>query len=282
MTVLDFGQKACEKIRRYLDSYLSNELLVETNHEVLRHLENCPACAEELEQKIRARNVLRGAVARVTPSSGLEEHVRKAVRARAASGLAASHVQRWSIAAVVLLGLALGGTQGLRLRRDYEARQTALLDVGLRDHVHCTLGGHYPAIPPTFAEMARKMGPDFVQLVPVVEQKAGDYKVIEGHQCRVGGRKYKHIILRGNHTLMSVIVTRKQQGEAFPRSILLPVLKASGVALHNTDVKNLAVSGFETKDFLVFVVSDLDENANLHVAERMAPGLRGVLAKIES
>ncbi len=31
-----------------MDSYLSDELLVETNHEVLHHLENCPACRNEL------------------------------------------------------------------------------------------------------------------------------------------------------------------------------------------------------------------------------------------
>ncbi len=31
-----------------MDSYLGDELLVETNHEVLRHLENCPACRSEL------------------------------------------------------------------------------------------------------------------------------------------------------------------------------------------------------------------------------------------
>ena len=31
-----------------MDSYLGDELLVETNHEVLRHLENCPACRNEL------------------------------------------------------------------------------------------------------------------------------------------------------------------------------------------------------------------------------------------
>ncbi|MGH9668259.1 MAG: zf-HC2 domain-containing protein, partial [Bryobacteraceae bacterium] len=100
MTILDFGQKACDKIRRYLDSYLSNELLVETNHEVLRHLDSCPACAEELERKIRARNVLRTAAATQTPSAGFEDRVRKAVRARAAAPRAASDWQKWSIAAV--------------------------------------------------------------------------------------------------------------------------------------------------------------------------------------
>ena len=40
-----------------MDSYISDELLVETNHEVLRHLENCAACRNELaaHRDLRAR-----------------------------------------------------------------------------------------------------------------------------------------------------------------------------------------------------------------------------------
>ena len=53
MNVISHGDSACEKIRGYLDSYISNELLVETNHEVLRHLEGCPDCREELEALLR-------------------------------------------------------------------------------------------------------------------------------------------------------------------------------------------------------------------------------------
>jgi anti-sigma factor RsiW len=167
MTVLDFGEKTCERIRRYLDSYLSNELLVETNHEVLRHLEICPACAGELERKIQARNLLRKAAAAQIPSAGFEDRVRKAVRARAAAVPEASDWRKWSIAALVVLGLFLGG---VKMRHDYLTRQAGLLEVGLRDHVHCALGGNYPATPPSLAEMAVKMGPDYVQMVPVVEK----------------------------------------------------------------------------------------------------------------
>ena len=32
-----FGESACEKTRRYMDAYLSNELLVETTHDLLQH-----------------------------------------------------------------------------------------------------------------------------------------------------------------------------------------------------------------------------------------------------
>lgn len=48
-----------------MDSYLGDELLVETNHEVLRHLENCPACRNELAARrgllARMRSAFRSA-----------------------------------------------------------------------------------------------------------------------------------------------------------------------------------------------------------------------------
>ena len=39
MNVLNFDSKQCERVRRQLDAYVSNELLVETTSEVLKHLE---------------------------------------------------------------------------------------------------------------------------------------------------------------------------------------------------------------------------------------------------
>ena len=41
MNVINFEDGHCKRIRSYLDSYLNNELMVETNHEVLTHLEKC-------------------------------------------------------------------------------------------------------------------------------------------------------------------------------------------------------------------------------------------------
>jgi hypothetical protein len=38
----------CQEFREMMDSYLGDELLVETNHDVLGHLENCPSCRNEL------------------------------------------------------------------------------------------------------------------------------------------------------------------------------------------------------------------------------------------
>src|SRR2546422_5815691 len=38
----------CRDFREIADSYLSDELMIETNHDVLRHLESCADCRREL------------------------------------------------------------------------------------------------------------------------------------------------------------------------------------------------------------------------------------------
>ncbi|HXG85117.1 MAG TPA: anti-sigma factor [Pyrinomonadaceae bacterium] len=52
----------CQEFREMMDSYLGDELLVETNHEVLRHLENCPACRNELAARRGLLTQMRSAV----------------------------------------------------------------------------------------------------------------------------------------------------------------------------------------------------------------------------
>ncbi len=52
----------CQEFREMMDSYISDELLVETNHEVLRHLESCAACRSELAAHRELRERVRSAV----------------------------------------------------------------------------------------------------------------------------------------------------------------------------------------------------------------------------
>ena len=52
----------CQQFKTMSDSYMDDELLIETNHEVLRHLENCPACRRELAAQRELRSRIRSAV----------------------------------------------------------------------------------------------------------------------------------------------------------------------------------------------------------------------------
>jgi hypothetical protein len=51
----------CQEFRDIADSYLGNELIVETNHAVISHLEHCVDCRRELAARRELRTKLRGA-----------------------------------------------------------------------------------------------------------------------------------------------------------------------------------------------------------------------------
>jgi len=73
MNVIDLNERDCEKIRRYLDSYLDNELLVETNHEVLRHLGTCSDCTRVLEDRARLKKAVKQAVTQQEAPAALQD-----------------------------------------------------------------------------------------------------------------------------------------------------------------------------------------------------------------
>ena len=54
----------CRDVRELADSFLSEQLLVETTHDILRHLSQCPSCRAEIESRRRLRTALRGAFER--------------------------------------------------------------------------------------------------------------------------------------------------------------------------------------------------------------------------
>ena len=51
----------CRDVREIADSFLCEELLTETNHEILRHLDTCPSCRTEIDARRRLRGALRDA-----------------------------------------------------------------------------------------------------------------------------------------------------------------------------------------------------------------------------
>jgi anti-sigma factor RsiW len=54
----------CERCREMADSYLADELPVDTTQEVITHLETCSACCAEVEARQRLRRTLREAFSR--------------------------------------------------------------------------------------------------------------------------------------------------------------------------------------------------------------------------
>ena len=298
MNRVHFGEGACEKIRKYLDSYISNELLVETNHEILRHLENCPACAAELDARTRLRTRLKSAVNAQSVPPELPARIREQIRGRRpggwfAAGWFAMGWPRWAIA--VAAGVIICAGVWLNYSRDgmpalsdrpgqnayiqrVSARLAAVLKVGLGDHIHCSVFRKYPQNPPPVEKMEADLGPAYKGLLPVVRAAVPDgYRVIMAHQCGYAGRKFIHLTFKKGGDLLSLVIARRNTGESLDG--LSPASEPSGIPIYQSGAERYQVAGFDAGNFLAYVVSGLNGQANLQIAVNLAPGVRGFLMK---
>ena len=291
MNVVSFEQKSCERIRKYLDAYLSNELTAESKLEVLRHLDHCQDCSEALEARRRVKEALRQAVNRQEGAPAvLREKILKSTKP-------VTTWRSWSLAVAAAVVLMLGGWAVIRslnwratpgspananLNETLSERNTEILKIGLGDHVHCALHRDFSAGPRSFEQISNEMGPEFIKLAPVVKERVPqDYTLMVAHQCKFQGRAFVHLILTNQKNILSVILTKKN-AESFDQINVHAVLEASGVPLYQTRLQDLEVAGFETRDYLAYVVSGLPQEDNLRLASNLAPAVRNFLARLES
>jgi anti-sigma factor RsiW len=301
MNVINFNEKACQTIRRYFDSYLDNELLVETNHEVLQHLAACAACTRVLQERARLKQAVQHAVQEEKVPVVLMESIRQAIHAGERRSFFASDLGRRAMAVAAALILVIGGVVALRTGSVFgpaitssvnaleviSAQAQEIMRVGLVNHVHCTLAlGRWKQFF-SFEDMQQAtgrtaLGPEFIGLVPMVKDRLGSsFQIVQGHRCRANRRDYVHLILTGqNGAILSLVITEKN-GETFTRADLAATLDASGVSVYSASQGQLEIAGFETNRFLAYVVSNLDRNANLELASTLAPSVHEYLRRLE-
>jgi hypothetical protein len=300
MDVVNFRDRTCNKMRGYFDSYLDNELIVETNHELLRHIESCDECARLLEERARIKKTVKSAVLKEQPPAELLANIQKTIRESDRAGGFHAGLSRWSLALAALLILAAAGLftwQTIRTSKinqigvveSISAEARELLKIGLADHVHCTLElGKWKELI-SFEHMKEAtgraaLGPQFIDLVPITTEKLGpDFQFIQGHRCTINGRDYIHLITTGqNGAILSLVITEKKQDEAFTTVGARAASEISGVPIYRDNQEQLEIAGFETGRFLVFVVSNLNASMNLSVASNLAPSVYQFLRRIEA
>lgn len=297
MNVVNFGERSCERYRRFFDAYLDNELLVETNQELLQHLSSCAECAEMLEGRARLKQRVKSAVAADDVPLELANAVRGRLRHEHRSFFAGDSA-RWMMAAAAVLVLAIVGIAGLRWARTLPAgdsgmiaavsdRVQEILRVGLVDHVHCAILSKRWQQFVSFEEMeadksSRGLGEEFIALVPAVQEKLGAaYRIVNGHHCVANGRRYAHLILTAQDgTLLSVIVTEKQN-ESFSDAHAIALARTSEIPIYGDRQGVLEVAGFESEKYLAYVISNLDHTANLDMAASLAPVVYNHLRNLE-
>jgi len=281
MNVRNFDSPQCSRVRRYLDAYLSNELLVETTSDVLRHLESCEACSRELQARTRVRDALRKAVASQIAPEELRQSIHRRLTKTQPGFWGGSRQRTWAAALAGVVVVVLAGViaqQWIRLRQGRRI-VASVLALGVSDHLQCAIKGHnYPEIANPPEQLRQKLGPEYAGLLEVVQQKLPGFEVLEAHICSVQGspRKYVHFITRGRGTILSVILT-KSEGEQLPNGSRFVSGSSGRVSLYEAHLNGMNAAGFESKEYLGFVVSDLSRDTTLQIAGELAPPLKAAL-----
>ncbi len=256
----------CRDIRELADSFLSEQLLVETTHDILRHLSQCPSCRTEMESRRRLRTALRGAFERsselrATPEflASVGRHVRKHQSSRSPRATRWSLRPMMAIAATLLLvsAVAFGGREWLG---------ASLLHAVLGDHQNCAIRFRLKEKPISLEEAAQRFEPAYRSLLAVAPLPArlshGELTVLERHSCVYDGRRFAHIVLRYRGTLVSVLVTPDRLARV-----------PSELAVDGT-----RVSSFRAGRFAAFVVSSASDTETREIATAVAGPIKIALA----
>ena len=300
----------CQEFRRLIDSYLNDELLVETNHDVLRHLENCRDCRDQLAGVRSLRGRLRDAV-RATPSmqmgdtfaarlaSNLQKTaLRPSVWEQLTTGSAFAGMRVTAVGFACLIVIVIGGFFVLRSPNDsaavitnrnigehetiVEANKTRLAEAvkaawkdlsaqAVGDHENCAVKFNLEEHPISLDEAAKKFGP---------VNKDIDKAVFEAAKTAFGDKPASRIELLEAHfciyagRVFTHIVLRRQ-GKIISVLVTdtdLPAESDAPVTGHADGALNAA--GFSIGRHAFFVVSEMDAADNAQIARAIYPAMR--------
>ena len=267
----------CRELRDIADSYLAEELLVETNHEVLRHLEGCPACREELSSRRQLRATLRRAfvtAGSLQPDAEWLGRLGAGMRARASGRPAARGIRAarwWLLAAGLALAAVVGRTAWPGSATDHRVA-AALAHDAAGDHRDCALHFRLVEAPIPLEEAAQKYDAAFHLLDAAVrsarDPRGQPFEFVESHACIFAGRRFAHIVLRSRGRLVSILVAARDGGG---RTASGSASMARPAVISLSPVEGFQAAAFGAARHEVFIISELAEADNLAIARAIAP-----------
>jgi hypothetical protein len=234
-----------------------------------------------LDTRTRVRDFVRRAAASLTPPEELRLTIQRRLRETQPGLWGGSRELNWALALAGIVVIVLGGLVTHEWVRVVRGRRivAGVLALGVSDHVQCAIKGHnYPEVANPPEVLRQKLGPQYAGLLDVVHQNLPGFEILEAHICSIPGssRKYVHFITRGRGTILSVILT-KNDGAKLPGGGEFRSAAAGHVSLYQAHQQGMNVAGFESRGYLGFVVSDLDTNTTLQIADQLVPPLNAAL-----
>lgn len=286
----------CKDFKEIADSYLSDELLVESNHDVLRHLESCPECRAELGARRELRERLRFAVknaelSRIDTSFAMraKSELRRQTfsNSGAWSFLGSKSILVGAFAALLIAVIAGVMIQGRKvpdvvktidipvnvLPKEQpiyqQASYVAARHDAIDDHENCALTHNLEENPISLDKASLIYGKankniDTAVMKPLREAFGDKTKLVMAHFCLINGRHFTHVVLEHHGKTVSVLLTKREDVGEFTNS------DATSCQTN----ENLRIACFESGVYSVFVISDLDEAENLTVARMISPSVK--------
>ncbi len=283
----------CRDFSEIVDSYLSNELLVETNHDVIRHLEHCRDCRELLAERRELRASLKRAVMQADESQidpAFAVRVRADLRAKFERPARSFAGMRFAFAGLAVVMIAVIGialyvlstrktTEQAVLPPEPTPSNVIIPPEGTRvvpaflvevsrdafdDHKNCALAHKLKERPISLEKAARtvdavNLGFDRDVMDALRERFGNDARLIKAHYCVINGRYFTHVVVALANRTTSVLLTKQTDAE---RDSADPMPCGSDA--------NLSAACFSSGGYAVFVVSDSLESETLQVANTIS------------
>jgi len=294
----------CREFSEIIDSYLSGELLVETNHSVIRHLEQCRNCREILAVRRVIRERLSSAARNAEESiidSSFAARLRSDLRSKAVGprfGPFAWQVILAGAACVILIALGSvlllndfgpmlsGGSVNLpepamtnpvspdTMTKIVPAVLEEAAEDAIDDHLNCALFHKLPERPISLEAASITVDPvnagfDKIVSEAIVAQLSKSVKVVAAHHCLINGRHFAHVVLLIDKKTVSVLLTKVGD-----------VGQQNDAALC-TKKNEVAAACFGSNGYGIFVVSET-EGESVTVAKWIGPAIRSHVSKSRS
>ncbi len=309
----------CREFREIADSYLNNELIVETNHRVISHLEQCAECRQELKARRELRGKLRGAFLQ-SPGNQLPAEFADRLRtqlhnyALGKPGVPPlvlprgwrSYVKRrpiiWIALAACLLLIIGAGLVLVRQRMDQPKAdeiavnkqrridslnpaipvsivQTELARSAVGDHRDCAVKFRLAEKPIDLEAAGQKYDPVYVNLTKAVLSQRGTGP-LDAQFIEA------HSCVYQGRRFAHIVLKYRGHLVSFLVTDIEPTKRLQSESdpqvITCSEFDGYKISCFETARHAVFVVSDLTESDNLALARALAPSVFAHIIRSEN
>ncbi len=286
----------CRNFKELLDSYLSDELAVESNHQIIRHSEMCPNCRNEMAARRKMRSMLRDSVKATTASPDFKNRLQATLRAAANPQLAPSiavkanlwtrllssfAMPKLAFASALLLTVALGAFYFSPTTKVQAAELSQqLLEQSAGDHDYCSAKWLQYQSPVTEMSGTDKIDPEFKNLPELSQHQVLGLTLHHAHVCAQEGRLFAHLVYTRGSDMVSLLIT--ERNSAALKNGVVPnddgLKDGIQTALRIKDKYN--ISAIQTSKHILLIVSSLDETSNKQLAEKLAQPISQHLRQI--